>query len=173
MKETEKERSNRRYREGKLNPEWMKKKRMSRRLSAERSRRRRGAPRRTTDLEQIRRTRRAKEARYWKRSVNRRISMNLRARMRLALKSDARSGRTAELLGCSMAELRGWLESKFQPGMSWQNYGPIWHIDHRRPCSWFDLSDPLQQRVCFHWTNLQPMYASENLRKGARVSLGE
>lgn len=71
------------------------------------------------------------------------------------------------LLGCSIPELRAHLEKQFRPGMTWENYGPVWHVDHRRPCANFDFSDPEQQKVCFHWTNLQPLFAEENKRKGA------
>jgi HNH endonuclease. len=53
--------------------------------------------------------------------------------------------------------------------MSWDNYGRDgWHIDHIRPCASFDLTDPEQQRQCFHYTNLQPLWAADNIRKGAK-----
>ena len=51
--------------------------------------------------------------------------------------------------------------------MSWDNYGQ-WHIDHIRPCSGFNLLDPIEQRVCFHYTNLQPLWAGDNLKKSNR-----
>lgn len=102
-----------------------------------------------------------------------RMVNNLRRRVLSALAGLNKSSATLELLGCSRSELRAHLESKFQPGMTWENYGPVWHVDHKRPCASFDLTDPAQQRACFHWTNLQPLYATENMKKGARVSLGE
>lgn len=83
-----------------------------------------------------------------------------------ALKGVAKSAHTVELLGCPVCWLEVHIESMFRPGMTWENYGPVWHIDHIRPCSSFDLADPEQQRVCFHWTNLQPLFAVENLEKG-------
>ena len=52
--------------------------------------------------------------------------------------------------------------------MSWDNYGK-WHIDHIIPCASFDLADETQQRLCFHFTNLQPLEASENMRKGCKI----
>jgi len=52
--------------------------------------------------------------------------------------------------------------------MTWDNYGE-WHIDHETPCAAFDLTDPVQQSNCFHYSNLQPLWAEENRRKGARV----
>lgn len=73
---------------------------------------------------------------------------------------------TIKLVGCSIPDLMAHLEAKFKPGMSWDSWGR-WHIDHIRPCASFDLSDPEQQRACFHYTNLQPLWGRENLRKGA------
>ena len=74
--------------------------------------------------------------------------------------------KTMELLGCSIETCCQHLESKFQPGMTWENYGQHgWHIDHIRPCASFDLTDPEQQRECFHYTNLQPLWAEDNIRK--------
>jgi hypothetical protein len=74
-----------------------------------------------------------------------------------------------ELIDCSLDYLRDHLEVYFLPGMSWANCGRGgWHIDHIRPCADFDLTDPAQQRECFHWNNLQPMWEPENNRKGAR-----
>jgi len=51
------------------------------------------------------------------------------------------------------------------PGQSFENYGTAWHVDHIRPCASFDLSDPEQQRQCFHFTNLQPLWDEINLEK--------
>jgi hypothetical protein len=74
--------------------------------------------------------------------------------------------RTFELIGCTPPALKLWLESKFKPGMGWHNRSE-WHIDHIRPCASFDLTDPVQQRQCFHYSNLQPLWATENILKGA------
>lgn len=80
-----------------------------------------------------------------------------------------KKGSTLELLGCSLPELRQHLEAQFADGMSWDNYGRNgWHVDHVRPCASFDLNDPDQQRQCFHYTNLQPLWAADNIRKGAK-----
>ena len=70
-------------------------------------------------------------------------------------------------LGCSMSELRSHLESKFLPGMSWDNRNE-WHVDHIKPLCAFDLADPEQQAVAFHYSNLQPLWALDNMRKGGR-----
>ena len=77
--------------------------------------------------------------------------------------------RTLELLDVSNIEFV-WkhLESKFKPGMTRENCGK-WHIDHIVPCASFDLKCPVQQLTCFHYSNLQPLWAKENLSKGAKI----
>jgi len=93
---------------------------------------------------------------------------NLRSRIRAALKyqSASKDLGTAKLVGCTMLELRAHLERQFKDGMTWDNHGD-WHIDHIKPCVSFDLTDPDQQRECFHYTNLQPLWAEDNRKKGA------
>ena len=73
-----------------------------------------------------------------------------------------------ELVGCTMPELMSHLEKRLLPGMSWENRS-LWHIDHKRPCASFDLTDPAQQRQCFHYTNLQPLWGRDNCSKGKKV----
>ena len=69
-------------------------------------------------------------------------------------------------MGCTTDELVAHLEKQFTPGMTWDNWAYRgWHIDHIRPCASFDLADPEQQRECFHYTNLQPLWAVDNMRK--------
>jgi hypothetical protein len=60
------------------------------------------------------------------------------------------------------------LEKKFLPGMNWENYGE-WHIDHIVPCSSFDLSKSEQQKICFNYSNLQPLWAADNIRKSDSI----
>ena len=73
------------------------------------------------------------------------------------------------LVGCPVGFLRSYIEGKFERGMTWENYGE-WHVDHIRPCASFDLSDKEQVLQCFNWRNLQPMWASENISKGANYA---
>lgn len=76
---------------------------------------------------------------------------------------------TLELMGCSPLKLTAYLESKFQLGMSWENYGMHgWHVDHIKPCCSFDLTDPEQQKICFHYTNLQPLWAKDHYVKSVK-----
>jgi Prasinovirus endonuclease VII len=109
---------------------------------------------------------------YWKNKYRSdpddRLTRVAQSRIRDALKNGWKSARTCELLGCSIPELRQHLENQFRPGMTWENYGPVWHIDHIKPCAKFNLTDPAQQRKCFHFSNLQPLFAIENIRKGCR-----
>lgn len=73
-----------------------------------------------------------------------------------------------KLCGCTVEELRAHIESKFVRGMSWGNYGK-WHIDHITPASKFNLLDHEQQRRCFHYLNLQPLWAAQNISKGGKI----
>lgn len=93
-----------------------------------------------------------------------RLCHRLRTRLWHATKGRMRTERAIELLGCTAEELRTKLESQFQPGMSWNNYGQ-WHVDHKHPLSLFDLFDEEQLKKSCHFSNLQPMWASENIRK--------
>lgn len=100
--------------------------------------------------------------------LNYRLTHNLRERVRQSLKKGIKkSASTLALVGCSIDKLRERLAAQFQFGMTLENYGK-WHVDHIRPCKSFDLSDPKQQRKCFHYTNLQPLWAKKNLSKGAK-----
>ena len=95
----------------------------------------------------------------------------LRKRVRNALLGAAKAETTMSLLGCSVEDLKAHLESQFENGMNWDNHGIHgWHIDHIKPCSSFDLTDPEQQKECFHFSNLQPLWAQENWNKGNKVA---
>lgn len=72
------------------------------------------------------------------------------------------------LIGCTQEELIKHIESKFENGMNWDNYGKVWHVDHIIPISWFDLSNKNCQKIAFNFNNLQPLWKHENLKKGAR-----
>ncbi len=109
----------------------------------------------------------------WKRQYQRikanpaaRIRRTTRHRLWKVLKGNPKSARSFEIVGCTHHELKAHLEAKFLPGMTWDNYGVHgWHIDHIIPCAAFDLSKETEQRKCFHFTNLQPLWAKDNLRK--------
>lgn len=100
-----------------------------------------------------------------------RILSNLRRRVLFVLHGHQKSDHTLNLIGCSREQLVKHIESKFQDGMTWDNYGKWgWNIDHIIPCKLFDLSKPSEQRKCFHYTNLQPLWWKDNYQKGARYN---
>ncbi len=101
-------------------------------------------------------------------NINYKLGTLLRTRIWSSLKKQGlkKKDSTMFLVGCSKEELIKHLESQFKDGMSWENWSLNgWHIDHIRPCSSFDLSDPAQVKECFHYSNLQPLWAIENLKK--------
>lgn len=101
---------------------------------------------------------------------NFRVLSCLRSRIASALNgSIKKSAATKTLLGCSVSSLWSHLESRFKPGMTRENYGRVWHVDHKKPCASFNLTDPEQQKICFHWSNLQPLFVLDNLSKGAKI----
>lgn len=105
-----------------------------------------------------------------KTDINFRLKVRIRYRLWKALKGLNRNKSTIDLLGCSIEELKIYLQNKFQNGMSWNNYGRKgWTIDHILPLTHFNLSNPSElQQVC-HYTNLQPLWELENISKGNRV----
>jgi len=101
-------------------------------------------------------------------SVQARLRCGLRARFTVALKGKYKIGSAVRDLGCSIDELKVYLESKFQNGMTWNNYGK-WHIDHIMPLASFDLTDYEQVKQACNYKNLQPLWAEDNLKKGAKL----
>jgi hypothetical protein len=95
----------------------------------------------------------------------------LRSRLGNAIRNQKsyKNNKTIHLLGCSISFLKNFLETKFKEGMTWENHGE-WHIDHIKPCASFNLLDEEEQKMCFHYTNLQPLWAYENLSKGSKYT---
>ena len=96
------------------------------------------------------------------------MASRLRGRISAVIKG-SKSKSTMELVGCDISDFIAHIESQFQLGMKMDNYGR-WHIDHRKPCASFDLTDEEEQKKCFHFTNLQPLWGKENLSKGAKFN---
>ena len=84
------------------------------------------------------------------------LGEKLRSTLSIVIRSQAKKSCLEPLLGCSIFELRTHFESQFEAGMSWQNYGSLWQIDHIRQVATFNLLDPKQLAECFHYTNLRP-----------------
>lgn len=105
---------------------------------------------------------------------------SLRTRLRIAIKDCAKRGSAVSDLGCSIAEFKSYLESRFYPHpnsgeiMGWNNWSLMgWHIDHIKPLKLFDLTDPIQFKAACHYSNLQPLWANENWAKNSRVTLSQ
>ena len=93
-----------------------------------------------------------------------------RNRLNHALNGELKSDNTIKLIGCTTEFLKEYLEKQFKSGMNWNNHTiKGWHIDHIIPCSSFDLSDFEQQKKCFHYTNLQPLWYDENIKKSNKI----
>ena len=80
--------------------------------------------------------------------------------------------RTCELLGCTVKEAMQFIEKQFKPGMTWENHGAFWQLDHKTPVRAFDISTVEGQKKCFHYTNLQPLSKTENLAKSDKMPDG-
>ena len=105
-----------------------------------------------------------------KTDIQYKLSCRLRSRLRCALQGNYKSGSAVADLGCSIDELKMYLESKFQTDMTWDNWSyEGWHIDHIVPLASFDLTDRKQLLLACHYTNLQPLWAIDNLSKGDSI----
>ena len=101
----------------------------------------------------------------YKTDLNFKLKHNYRVRIRLALKGKLKSASSVKLMGVDdIKTVWDHLEKLFKPGMTKENYGK-WHVDHIIPCAAFDLTKPGEQFKCFHYTNLQPLWAHENFSK--------
>ena len=122
---------------------------------------------RDNNRELIRETNRKAFMKYKSNPLNR-IKHNMRCRIYDALTKGVKSASSQKMLGCTMDEYKIYLESLFVEGMSWDNYGD-WHVDHIRPCADFDFEIISEQEACFHYSNTQPLWASDNFQKGDRL----
>jgi hypothetical protein len=111
------------------------------------------------------------------------LEINLRCRMKNVIriakkrkgsKKTFKINRTIDYLGITLNEFLEYIEKKFKDRMTWENYGlKGWHIDHIKPCAAFDLTKESERRKCFHYTNMQPLWATENIQKGAKYEQGK
>ena len=110
--------------------------------------------------------RKSYESEKRKSDVNFRLRKNLRGIIHQYIKrtKGVKANNTIKLTGCSLNQLRDHLQKKFKEGMNWENYGD-WHIDHIKPASLFDLTKENEQKEAFHYSNLQPLWARENIIK--------
>jgi len=100
------------------------------------------------------------------------LSIVLRTRLNAAIKNGQKAGSAIKDLGCSVDLLKSYLESKFLPNMTWDNWGKDgWHIDHIIPISSFDLTNRDELLKACHYTNLQPMWALDNFMKSDKITI--
>ena len=102
--------------------------------------------------------------------LNFRLRMLLRGRIRSVMKTKnaKKNSQVYDLLGCSLESFKKHMENQFSSGMSWSNIGK-WHIDHIYPLSKFDLTKLEEQKKAFHYTNMQPLWAKDNLQKSSKI----
>ena len=106
----------------------------------------------------------------YKNNTQYKLGKILRNRLHHALKGNVKNGSAVHDLGCTLEELKVYLENQFQEGMTWENWKHDgWHIDHIKPLSIFDLTDPVQLKEACHYTNLQPLWAHDNISKGDKI----
>jgi len=99
----------------------------------------------------------------YKNNINTKLSLSLRCRLNHSLKQGLKTKSALNLLGCSVDDLKQYLEQQFKPEMTWENHGVVWEVDHIIPCAFFDLSIYEQQKKCFHYTNLQPLFKTTDI----------
>lgn len=102
------------------------------------------------------------------------LNFKIRCRLGTALRkavrrqSASKSDHTMVLTGCSIEFLKKHIENQFTDGMTWDNYGKKgWSIDHIKPCAAFNLTKPEEQRACFHYSNLRPLWEPDNVKKSS------
>lgn len=99
-----------------------------------------------------------------------RLIHSLRSRLNQLLKGLNKSSHLLDMIGLSPSEFFAYLENQFEENMSWDNYGKNgWTIDHKIPCASFDHSNPEEIKKCWHYTNLQPMWYKDNIKKGNKI----
>ena len=104
-----------------------------------------------------------------KEDVNFKLILSLRTRLNSAIRGNYKAGSAVSDLGCSIEELKKYLESKFEEGMNWSNWSKTgWQIDHIKALANFDLNNPEELKKAVHYTNLQPLWAEDNLSKGIK-----
>jgi hypothetical protein len=121
-----------------------------------------------------RKSRQHKDVVYWRERRKNDPIFRIKGHMRARINSVMKGGKSRSLtesIGCNDIELRQYIESKFQEGMTWENYGKNgWQIDHIKPLALFDLLDPEQFKQANHFSNLQPLWEADNLRKWCKYA---
>lgn len=102
--------------------------------------------------------------------IDYKLKINFGREIKRSIKGVKQYKHSVDLLGCTISEVREHLERQFTPGMTWNNWNLRgWHIDHIIPLEYFDFSDYEQQKRAWNYTNLRPLWAEENLKKGSKI----
>lgn len=104
-----------------------------------------------------------------KSNMNFKLSEIMRSKIHKMIKGHPTSYK--QLIGCDEVHLIKWLEFRFDDNMNWNNFGTYWQIDHVLPINKFNFANLNEQKICFHWTNLQPLNALENRQKSDKLML--
>lgn len=104
----------------------------------------------------------AQKIKYHK-DPNYKIRKNITTRIFIEIKGKVKKLRTLELLGCSIEECKQHIEKQFLPEFNWKNWGKVWELDHKIGCCNFDLTNLEQQKQCFHYTNLRPIFKTTQI----------
>ena len=123
----------------------------------------------SNDPQEINRKTTARQTQKYANDPVYRTQQRLRARARAAIGPGKRSVPTRELFGKPQDDLNKHIASQFTEGMNWDNQGQ-WHIDHIIPCKAWNLENEEDQRICFSWMNLQPLWGKENLEKSGNYT---
>jgi hypothetical protein len=104
--------------------------------------------------------------RNYRRNPQALMASRLRSRIGVALRNCGvkKAKKSFKLIGCDGDFLVSYIQARFKTGMSWNNRG-LWEIDHKIPCARFDLTKESEQKACFHYSNLQPLWKIENRQK--------
>lgn len=98
---------------------------------------------------------------------NYRLSERYRGLIRSAIRYNRQSNRYIDILGCTVKDYCKFLESKFLDGMTWENRSIEWEIDHIEPINRFDLTNEYEAKYAFNWSNTQPLWKTDHLKKSA------
>src|SRR5882724_7386021 len=121
------------------------------------------------NLEKARKRDREYRKKKYHRIISHKLKINLRNRINKLLRYGFKNKGTQQYLGCSIYEFENYFQSKFSSKMNWDKFQKgLIHIDHIKPCASFDLTLPDEQLKCFHYTNLQPLWATTKIAKQNR-----
>lgn len=120
---------------------------------------------RLDNLEERRRYEREWRKEKLKNDIVFKLKDSLRNQFYNALKNGKKFESILNIIGCSIEELKQHLEQQFKPEMTWENHGIIWEIDHIKQIYSFDLNILEQQKQCFHYINLQPLFKTTEIAK--------